>query len=302
MRTNRRAGAGSVLFRLPAGAVAADKPMYGGNSMAIVTMKDLLECGVHFGHQARRWNPKMSKFIFAERNGVYIIDLQKTIQQVNTVYHFVRETVEEGEYILFVGTKRQAQDVVQEQATRCGMFYVTNRWLGGTLTNFETMKKSIRRLKRIEKMEEAGDFGTLTKKEIGKLLKEKTKLAKNLEGIKEMTELPGAVFIIDTKKEGIAVAETKKLGIASIGVVDTNCDPDDVSYPMPGNDDAIRSIKLFTTIIADAVLDAKARALEGRAVPGTELGAAADEEKEVDLPRASSAKLDDHGDENSNHE
>ncbi len=270
--------------------------------MAIVTMKDLLECGVHFGHQTRRWNPKMSKFIFAERNGVYIIDLQKTIQQVNAVYHFVRETVEEGEHVLFVGTKRQAQDVVEEQAMRCGMFYVTNRWLGGTLTNFETMKKSIRRLKRIDKMEEVGDFGTLTKKEIGKLLKEKTKLEKNLEGIKEMTELPGAVFIIDTKKESIAVAETKKLGIPSIGVVDTNCDPDDVSYPIPGNDDAIRSIRLFTTIIADAVLDAKARALEGRAVPGTELGAAAGEEKEVDLPRTSSAKLDNYEDEDSDYE
>lgn len=270
--------------------------------MAIVTMKDLLECGVHFGHQARRWNPKMSKFIFAERNGVYIIDLQKTIQQVNSVYHFVRETAEEGEYILFVGTKRQAQDVVEEQAQRCGMFYVTNRWLGGTLTNFETMKKSIRRLKRIEKMEESGDFGTLTKKEIGKLLKEKTKLQKNLQGIKDMPDLPGAVFIIDTKKESIAVAETRRLGIPSIGVVDTNCDPDDVTYPIPGNDDAIRSIRLFTTIIADAVLDAKARALEGRAVPGTELGAAKDEDKKAESPRTSAKKVDDVGDEDADYE
>jgi small subunit ribosomal protein S2 len=259
--------------------MAEEKPIFGGNSMAIVTMKDLLECGVHFGHQARRWNPKMQKFIFAERNGVYIIDLQKTIQQVNTVYHFVREIVEEGETVLFVGTKRQAQDVVQEQAARCGMFYVTNRWLGGTLTNFETMKKSIRRLKRIEKMEEEGDFGTLTKKEKGKLLKEKAKLERNLAGIKDMGDLPGTVFIIDTKKESIAVAEAMKLGIPSVGVVDTNCDPDEVTYPIPGNDDAIRSITLFTTIIADAVLDAKARALEGRAVPGTELGAATKDEK-----------------------
>ncbi len=241
--------------------------------MAIVTMKQLLEAGVHFGHQARRWNPKMRKFIFGERNGVYIIDLQKTIQQVNAVYHFIRETVENGGTVLFVGTKRQAQEVVREQVARCGMFYVTNRWLGGTLTNFETIKKSIRRLKKIEKMEQDGEFGNMTKKEISKLMKEKTKLDKNLSGIKDMSELPSAVFIIDTKKETIAVAEAKKLEIPSVGIVDTNCDPDDVTYPIPGNDDAIRSIKLFTTFIADAVLDAKARTLEGREVPGTELGA-----------------------------
>jgi len=246
--------------------------------MAIVTMKQLLESGVHFGHQARRWNPKMKKFIFGERNGVYIIDLQKTIKQVNEVYHFVRECVEEGGSILFVGTKRQAQEVVREQATRCGMFYVTNRWLGGTLTNFETIRKSIRRLKKIEKMEEEDDFGTTIKKEINALLKEKAKLAKNLSGIKDMSELPGAVFIIDTKKEGIAVAEAKKLEIPSIGIVDTNCDPDDVTHPIPGNDDAIRAIKLFTTIIADAALDAQARTLEGRDVPGTDLGASAPED------------------------
>lgn len=247
--------------------------------MAIVTMKQLLESGVHFGHQARRWNPKMKKFVFGARNGVYIIDLQKTIKQVNAVYHFVRETVEMGETVLFVGTKRQAQEVVREQALRCGMFYITNRWLGGTLTNFDTIKKSIRRLKKIEKMEEEGDFGTLIKKEIGALLKEKTKLDKNLSGIKDMPGLPGTVFIIDTKKEGIAVAETKKLGIPSVGIVDTNCDPDDVAYPIPGNDDAIRAIRLFTTIIADAVLDAKARTLEGREMPGAELGASTQEEK-----------------------
>lgn len=243
--------------------------------MAIVTMKQLLEAGVHFGHQARRWNPKMQKFIFGARNGVYIIDLQKTIQQVNAVYHYVRESVEAGEDVLFVGTKRQAQEVVREEAARCGMFYVTNRWLGGTLTNFETIKKSIRRLKRIDKMIEEDDYGDLVKKEINKLQKEKVKLDKNLFGIKEMPSLPGVVFIIDTKKENIAVAEAKKLGIASIGIVDTNCDPDDVTYPIPGNDDAIRSIRLFTGIIAEAVLDAKARSLEGREVPGTELGASA---------------------------
>ncbi len=261
--------------------------------MAIVTMKQLLEAGVHFGHQARRWNPKMERFIFGERNGVYIIDLQKTVQQVNAVYHFIRETVEMGGSVLFVGTKRQAQEVVREQAMRCGMFYVTNRWLGGTLTNFETIRKSIRRLKRIEKMEQEGDFGDLVKKEIGKLLKEKVKLDKNLAGIKDMSELPQSVFIIDTKKEAIAVAEVKKLGISSVGIVDTNCDPDDVTHPIPGNDDAIRSIRLFSTIIADAILDAKARVLEGREVPGTELGVKKGEEEAVVAGRTGSAS---HGD------
>jgi len=264
--------------------------------MAIVTMKQLLEAGVHFGHQARRWNPKMERYIFGERNKVYIIDLQKTVQQVNAVYHFVRETVEQGGSILFVGTKRQAQEVVREQASRCGMFYVTNRWLGGTLTNFETIKKSIRRLKRIEKMEQEGNFGTLTKKEIGKLLKEKTKLEKNLIGLKDMGGLPSAIFIIDTKKEAIAVAEANKLKIPSIGIVDTNCDPDEVLYPIPGNDDAIRSIRLFTTIIAEAVLDGKARVLEGREVPGTELGAATEEEAAA-YSRAGSSVSKDEDDE-----
>ncbi|UCD56191.1 MAG: 30S ribosomal protein S2, partial [Candidatus Hydrogenedentota bacterium] len=199
--------------------------------------------------------------------------------------------------VLFVGTKRQAQEVVREQAVRCGMFYVTNRWLGGTLTNFETIKKSIRRLKRIEKMEQESGFGTLTKKEIGKLLKEKGKLEKNLLGIKEMAGLPGAVFVIDTKKEAIAVAEVRKLGIQSVGIVDTNCDPDDVTYPIPGNDDAIRSIRLFTTIIADAVLDAKARSLEGREVPGTELGAETHEEGALASPGPTSAISEDDKDE-----
>ncbi|RJP26859.1 MAG: 30S ribosomal protein S2 [Candidatus Abyssobacteria bacterium SURF_5] len=265
--------------------------------MAIVTMKQLLEAGVHFGHQARRWNPKMQRYIFGERNGVYIIDLQKTVQQVNTVYHFVREIIEQGESILFVGTKRQAQEVVREQAQRCGMFYVTNRWLGGTLTNFETIKKSIRRLKRIEKMEQEGTFGNFTKKEIGRLLKEKAKLDKNLSGLKDMAMLPGAIFIIDTKKEAIAVAEANKLKIPSIGIVDTNCDPDEITYPIPGNDDAIRSIKLFTTIISDAVLDAKARVLEGKEVPGTELGAEIAEKDRAVLSRAGSSVIEDDSEE-----
>jgi small subunit ribosomal protein S2 len=251
-------------------------------------MRQLLEAGVHFGHQSRRWNPKMKKFIFGERNGVYIIDLQKTIKQVNEVYHFVREMVEEGESVLFVGTKRQAQETVREQAERCGMFHVTNRWLGGTLTNFDTIKKSIRRLKKIEKMEEDGDFGTVIKKEINAILKEKAKLAKNLSGIKDMGGLPGALFIIDTKKESIVVAEAKKLGIPSVGIVDTNCDPDEVTHPIPGNDDAIRAIKLFTSIIAEAVLDGQARTLEGRDVPGTELGAASEKGKAKAAPAQAS--------------
>jgi small subunit ribosomal protein S2 len=251
-------------------------------------MRQLLEAGVHFGHQSRRWNPKMKKFIFGERNGVYIIDLQKTIKQVNQVYHFIREMVEEGETVLFVGTKRQAQETVREQAERCGMFHVTNRWLGGTLTNFDTIKKSVRRLKKIEQMEEDGDFGTVIKKEINALLKEKAKLAKNLSGIKDMGGLPGVLFIIDTKKEGIVVAEAKKLGIPSVGIVDTNCDPDDVTHPIPGNDDAIRAIKLFTSIIAEAVLDGQARTLEGRDVPGTELGAASEKGEAKAAPEKAS--------------
>ncbi len=224
--------------------------------MAVVTMKNLLESGVHFGHQVKRWDPRMKKYIFAERNGIHIIDLQKTIAAIREVYEAVRKTTSSGKSILFVGTKKQAQQTITKEAERCGMFYVNNRWLGGMLTNFSTIKKSLARLKRIEKMENDGIFDSLTKKEVASLQKEKTKLEKNLGGIKEMKELPGMLFIIDTRKENIAISEAKKMGIPIIAVVDTNCNPDGIDYPIPGNDDAIRSISLFTQIIANAVIEA----------------------------------------------
>ncbi len=224
--------------------------------MSVVTMKSLLESGVHFGHQTKRWNPKMARFIFSERNGIHIIDLQKTSACIVEAYDAVRTQVKNGKTILFVGTKKQAQQAIEAEAKRCGMPYVNNRWLGGMLTNFATIKKSIATLKKIEKMEVDGTFESLTKKEIALLSKQKAKLEKNLGGIKEMKDLPGALFIIDTKKEAIAVAEAKRLGIPVIAVVDTNCDPTDIDYPIPGNDDAIRAISLFVEIIANAVVDA----------------------------------------------
>ena len=223
--------------------------------MAVVTMKNLLESGVHFGHQVKRWDPRMKKYIFAERNGIHIIDLQKTIAAIKDGYDEVRRVTASGKSILFVGTKKQAQQAVQKEAERCGMFYVNNRWLGGMLTNFSTIKKSLQRLKKIEKMEIDGTFENLTKKEIASLQKEKSKLEKNLGGIKEMKELPGAIFIIDTHKEQLAVAEARRMGIPIIAVVDTNCNPEGIDYPIPGNDDAIRAISLFTSIIANAVID-----------------------------------------------
>lgn len=224
--------------------------------MAVVTMKNLLESGVHFGHQVNRKNPKMNKFIFAERNGVNIIDLQKTIVAIRNAYDAVRETVSGGKSVLFVGTKKQAQSTIQKEAERCGMFYVNNRWLGGMLTNFATIKKSVAKLKRIEKMEIDGSFNNLTKKEVAELLREKQKLEKNLGGIKEMKDLPGIIFVIDTCKEEIAIHEACRLGIPIIAVVDTNGDPTGITYPIPGNDDAIRSISLFTQVIANAVVEA----------------------------------------------
>ena len=219
-------------------------------------MKNLLESGVHFGHQVKRWDPRMKKYIFAERNGIHIIDLQKTIQSIKDAYEAVRRTVAAGKTVLFVGTKKQAQQAVQKEAERCGMFYVNNRWLGGMLTNFVTIKKSLLRLKKLEKMEVDGTFENLTKKEISGLGKERIKLQKNLGGIKEMKELPGILFIIDTRKEAIAVAEAQRQGIPIVAVVDTNCNPDGIDYPIPGNDDAIRAITLFTQIIANAVVEA----------------------------------------------
>jgi small subunit ribosomal protein S2 len=219
-------------------------------------MKSLLESGVHFGHQVKRWDPRMKKYIFAERNGIHIIDLQKTIQSIKDAYDVVRKTVSSGKTVLFVGTKKQAQQAIQKEAERCGMYYVNSRWLGGMLTNFVTIKKSLLRLKKLEKMEIDGTFENLTKKEIASLGKERAKLQKNLGGIKEMKELPGILFIIDTRKEGIAVAEAQRQGIPIIAVVDTNCNPEGIDYPIPGNDDAIRAITLFTQIIANAVVEA----------------------------------------------
>ncbi|ADI27274.1 MULTISPECIES: 30S ribosomal protein S2 [Geobacillus] len=225
--------------------------------MSVISMKQLLEAGVHFGHQTRRWNPKMKKYIFTERNGIYIIDLQKTVKKVEEAYNFVRELAANGGKILFVGTKKQAQESVKEEAERCGMFYVNQRWLGGTLTNFATIQKRIKRLREIEKMEEDGIFDVLPKKEVIRLKKEKERLEKFLGGIKDMKELPDALFVIDPRKERIAVAEARKLNIPIIGIVDTNCDPDEIDYVIPANDDAIRAVKLLTSKIADAVLEAK---------------------------------------------
>lgn len=224
--------------------------------MSVVTMKSLLESGVHFGHQTKRWNPKMARFIFSQRNGIHIIDLQKTSACIVEAYDAVRAVVKQGKTVLFVGTKKQAQQAIETEAKRCSMPYINNRWLGGMLTNFTTIKKSIATLKKIEKMEIDGTFESLTKKEVSLLTKQKIKLEKNLGGIKDMKDLPGALFIIDTKKEAIAVAEAKRLGIPVIAVVDTNCDPSDITYPIPGNDDAIRAISLFVEIIANAVVDA----------------------------------------------
>lgn len=223
--------------------------------MAVISMKQLLEAGVHFGHQTRRWNPKMKPYIFTERNGIYIIDLQKTVKKVEEAFNFVKDTAANGGKILFVGTKKQAQNSVEEEAERAGMFYVNHRWLGGTLTNFETIRKRINRLKDLEKMEEDGTFEVLPKKEVVLLNKEKERLDKFLGGIKNMNDLPDAVFIIDPRKERIAIREAQKLGIPIVAIVDTNCDPDEVDYLIPGNDDAIRAVKLLTTKMADAVLE-----------------------------------------------
>ena len=225
--------------------------------MAAIAMKDLLEAGVHFGHQTKRWNPKMKEFIFGERNGIYIIDLGKTVKLFREAEEFVTNLAAEGRTILFVGTKRQAKDVVAEEAHRCSMFYVNERWLGGLLTNFSTIQRSLGRLRDLEAMTPAGRYDTLSKKEIARNDKERKKLQKNLDGIRGMARLPDAVFIVDTKKEQIAVDEARKLKIPVIGVVDTNCDPDEVDFVVPGNDDALRAIRLFASRIADAVLQGR---------------------------------------------
>ncbi len=225
--------------------------------MSVISMKQLLEAGVHFGHQTRRWNPKMAEFIFTERNGIYIIDLQKTVKKVEEAYDFIKKVADSGKHVLFVGTKKQAQESIEMEATRCDMFYVNQRWLGGMLTNFKTIRKRIERLNDLEKMEEDGTFEVLPKKEVMKLRAEKEKLEKNLKGIKDMEELPGAIFIVDPRKERIAIQEARILGIPIVAIVDTNCDPDEIDYPIPGNDDAIRAVKLLTSKIADAVIEAK---------------------------------------------
>ncbi|MBP2654923.1 MAG: rpsB [Firmicutes bacterium] len=225
--------------------------------MSVISMKQLLEAGVHFGHQTRRWNPKMAPYIFTERNGIYIIDLQKTVKKVDDAYNFIRDIAAEGQSILFVGTKKQAHDAVSEEALRCDMFYVNERWLGGMMTNFPTIQRRINRLRELEDMEARGMFEVLPKKEVISLRHEMERLQKFLGGIKNMNKLPGALFIIDPRKERIAVAEAHKLGIPIVAIVDTNCDPDEIDYVIPGNDDAIRAVKLLTAKMADAVLEGR---------------------------------------------
>ena len=225
--------------------------------MSVISMKQLLEAGVHFGHQTRRWNPKMKEYIFTERNGIYIIDLQKTVKKIDEAYYFVRDLAMEGGTVLFVGTKKQAQESIEQEAKRCEMFYVNQRWLGGMLTNFKTIQSRINKLRKIEKMEADGDFDLLPKKEVIQLKAEQEKLEKNLGGIKEMKKLPSAMFVVDPRKEHIAILEAKALGIPVVAIVDTNCDPDEADYPIPGNDDAIRAVKLIASKIADAVLEGR---------------------------------------------
>ena len=225
--------------------------------MAVVAMKQLLEAGVHFGHQTRRWDPKMAEYIFQARNGIHIIDLQKTSKKLDEAYSFLKQQAEEGKTVLFVGTKKQAQDCMKEAAEKCGMYYVNQRWLGGMLTNFGTIQKRIQRLKDLEAMEQDGTFDVLPKKEVILLKKEMEKLERNLGGIKEMNELPGVIFLVDPKKERIAILEAKKLGIPVVGLVDTNCNPEEVDYAIPGNDDAIRAVKLIADVMANAVIEGK---------------------------------------------
>ena len=247
--------------------------------MAVVAMKQLLEAGVHFGHQTRRWDPQMAEYIFQARNGIHIIDLQKTSKKLDEAYAFLKEQAEEGKTVLFVGTKKQAQDCMKEAAEKCGMFYVNQRWLGGMLTNFETIKKRVDRLNQLEKMQEDGTFDVLPKKEVILLKKEMEKLEKNLGGIKNMNELPGVIFLVDPKKERNAVLEARKLNIPTIGLIDTNCNPNDVDYVIPGNDDAIRAVKLIADVMANAVI-------EGR--QGESLGESEDEQQEVGIEEPTS--------------
>jgi small subunit ribosomal protein S2 len=247
--------------------------------MAVISMKQLLEAGVHFGHQTRRWNPKMAQYIFTERNGIYIIDLQKTVRKADEAYSFVRDVAMQGQTILFVGTKKQAQESIAQEALRCNMFYVNHRWLGGMLTNFRTIRTRVDRLNQIDKMEQSGQFDLLPKKEVIKLQHEREKLEANLGGIREMKKLPGALFIVDPRKEHIAVSEARTLKIPIVGIVDTNCDPDEIDYVIPGNDDAIRAVKLIAGKMADAVLEGK----QGRQM---DAGDAAEEAQEASKAEA----------------
>ena len=230
--------------------------------MSVISMKQLLEAGVHFGHQTRRWNPKMAPYIYTERNGIYIIDLQQSVGMVDDAYNAVADIVANGGHILFVGTKKQAQDSIKEEAERSGMYFVNERWLGGMLTNHKTIKTRIDRLRKLEKMQEDGTFDVLPKKEVIKLMAEKEKLEKYLGGIKDMPELPGALFVVDPRKERIAIKEAQKLGIPVVGIVDTNCDPDELDFPIPGNDDAIRAVKLIAGAMSQAIIEAKQGAIE----------------------------------------
>jgi len=251
--------------------------------MSVVTMKELLEAGVHFGHQTKRWDPKMKPYIFGARNGIYILDLQQTVKFLDVAYGFIRDIVAKGEKILFVGTKKQAQEAIYEEAVRCGMFYVNHRWLGGTLTNFQTIKKSIDKLKELEKMEKNEGFQRLPKKEVLQLQKKAAKLNKYLGGIKDMDRFPGVLFIVDPKRERIAVSEARKLGVPTVAIVDTNCDPDEIDYVIPGNDDAIRAIRLFATKMADAVIEGKRlreEELQGEAAAAAPVDAAPAEKSE----------------------
>jgi len=234
----------------------------GGIKMSVISMKQLLEAGVHFGHQTRRWNPKMAEYIFAERNGIYIIDLQKTVKKVEEAYQAVAEIIKDGGEILFVGTKKQAQDSIKEEAVRCGMYYVNERWLGGMLTNFETIKTRIQRLKDLEAMIEDGTMELLPKKEVANLMHEKEKLERNIGGIKNMTRIPDVMFIVDPRKERIAVQEAHNLNIPIVAIVDTNCDPEEIDYVIPGNDDAIRAVKLIAGKVADAVIESRQGEME----------------------------------------
>lgn len=246
--------------------------------MSVVAMKQLLEAGVHFGHQTRRWDPRMAEYIFQARNGIHIIDLQKTSKKLDEAYEFVRAQAEEGKNILFVGTKKQAQECVKEAAEKCGMFYINERWLGGTLTNFPTIRTRVERLTELERMEEDGTFDILPKKEVALLRKEMDKLNKNLGGIKEMTEIPDVMFIVDPKKEHIAILEAKKLNIPVVGLIDTNCNPNDVDYVIPGNDDAIRAVKLMTDVMANAVIEGR----QGESFDTTEMPQEDNEEKSME--------------------